>query len=240
LSDVYVNKDKKRDALIYISFIDMLFVAIFIILLYQTYKLVVPAKKWTIITKGALPEIENEDPSDREKRRKIFEDELFNNIKNIKPKNLYTLSQLGKEEITKLDTYIQGVGGGGRSYLPYEDESKPIARLVYRPTGSDEIGGFMWTDIEPKFEQWLINNGISPEDVKDQYFSYQDLKRYFLDKLVEERDQLKKRENKLRLHKIYFNYRYSDYLPIRLSGPEVDRIRSIKDAQFFVTSTYKN
>ena len=126
--------------------------------------------------------------------------------------------------------------------MPYEDESEPIAKLVFYPTGTNGgLGEFAWVDLKPKFKQLLKDKGQDPDDVEGTRYNYRELNETFFIKILgEERDQLRKKENKLRLHKIYFLYDYDKYLPPKPSAPELNKIRNIRDSSYFISISYKN
>ena len=202
------KSDKKREALVFISFIDLLVVAIFILLTWASIELV----PITNNIRSILEVFDNDLEGQKAKKQ------LLENLKGLKPDALKSIANLNKEQLEKLDQLLSNLSydryakldslleksRGGLSAIPYPEESEPIATLtIIKGTSQniDEIK-FKWSNFKPRFKSILEKYNRYPEVEVTAEYSYDDYVEIFETIFNNEFNEDKKKLNGLYRHKI--------------------------------------
>jgi hypothetical protein len=208
------KSDKKREALIFISFIDLLVVAIFIVLAWASMELAPVYNNIRPILDRAF----GDDKGLDEKEKKLKEMKLLENLEQLSPEALKYLANLNRDQLGNVDQLFANLSAdepsklnalvqsfkGGRSAIPYPEESEPIATLTIMNGTSqfiDEIK-LKWSDLRPRFKSILEKYQRYPEEEDNKEYSYDEYVDIYEAIFNNEFNEDKKKLNGLYRHKI--------------------------------------
>lgn len=208
------KSDKKREALIFISFIDLLVVAIFIVLAWASMELAPVYNNIRPILDRAFGDDKGLDV----KEKKLKEMKLLENLDQLSPEALKYIANLNRDQLGNVDQLFTNLSAddpsrlnalvqsfkGGRSAIPYPEESEPIATLtIIKGTSQniDEIK-FKWSNFKPRFESILEKYNRYPNVEVTTEYSYDEYVEIFEAMFNNEFNEDKKKLNGLYRHKI--------------------------------------